>query len=299
MEPFVETWDLKSDIIWEEQFDKFKKFLKEENGRFPTDKEGDERWIYRWVNKQKIIHESGKLKEEYTHRLNTLFPDWLLSGKERLWKTQYYKLDAFLKKNKKIPRQNSNDIIEAKAGRWFVFQKKEYASPKLTVWQKEMTDELISTYGLEDEFENIASGNAYVSVDFEYSGKENWIEAREYEKIACIAEYSASSILKNFKNIKNTSLVYKKVDGVPFVNYQYLLEAKKMYDSITGYLNRAYSDGIDFDDLSKKTRKRKVGLVSFFEKFTSSKEETKNLFVYTRISKMTFDIYTQLINIDI
>ncbi|MDD3476612.1 MAG: Helicase associated domain protein [Sulfurimonas sp.] len=296
LKPLVENWDLRNDVIWEENFKKFQAFL-EENKRFPTDKEGEERWIYRWVNKQKVTFESGNLKSEYTQRLSAVYPDWLLTGKERLWKEQYLKSETFLKEKQKIPLTTSDDKTEASAGRWLLQQKKLYASSQLTTWQIEMVLSLVEEYNLEEEFATIKTSKTIDKISFKYSGVEDWIDARDYEKRAGIVKFSISKILQACKNNGiDIDLISKKDGNIIYVNYQYGLEAKAAHDEIISYLQDMQQKGVDYNLLAKELNASVGTIYRFFTRTLYSGCKSKNVLIYLSMSKLALSIYNHLKN---
>lgn len=295
LSPYIDSWDHKGDIVWEEQFTKFKDFIKN-NDCFPTDREGDERWIYRWVNKQKVAFEAGALRDEYIIRLNEVYPDWSLTGKERLWKEQCLKLESFLEEFKRVPSPNSKNKNEARVGNWFSKQKKLYFSSGLSLWQKEMIDELAEKHELQKEFVAMrVNAKEREPIRFDYTGNENWIESEKYERITSIMRYGTSNALKGCKKDGvDMTYVSKKIENKIYVNYQYILEAKSAHDKIIGYLREMDQKGIDYGKMAKELNKSFGSIHRYFNGERASKNETKDLLRFLSIPKFTMSIYKYL-----
>lgn len=293
LKPYVKSWDLANDKIWEEQFEKFKNFVLK-NQKFPMD-QGDEQYIYRWVNKQKTIFEAGKLKQEYVDRLDGVYKDWSLTGKERLWKAQYALLEKFLEEFKKTPFVHSEDQQEVRTAIWFANQRKLYARSSLNSWQMEMLQQLTKKYHLENFFAPLKKSNRdSVIIDFKYSGKERWITARDYEEMCSLAKFGTSNLLKKCRNDGiDMSKISKTVGKEFFINIEYVLEAKATYDQMIEYIKNKHSKGLDHSELAKGLGKKYTDIRRYFERLFTEKEN-KNLLSYLIISKFTAEVYEYL-----
>lgn len=293
LSPYVKSWDLASDTLWEEQFNKFKDFVLK-NKKFPMD-QGDEQWIYRWINKQKTIYEAGELKQEYADRLDGVYKDWSLTGKERLWKTQYALLEKFLEEFKKTPFIHSEDQKEVRIATWFAKQRRLYAGLSLNSWQVEMLQQLTKKHSLEKFFALIKkSCRESVIIDFKYSGKERWITAREYEEMCSLVKFGTSNLLKKCREDGvDMSKISKTVEKEIFINIEYVLEAKATYDEMIKFIKDKHDKGLDDSELAKAVGKRYSDIRRYFERLFIEKEN-KNLLSYLSISKFTAEVYEYL-----
>lgn len=293
LRPYVKSWDLAGDKIWEEQFNKFKNFILK-NKKFPMD-QGDEQYIYRWVNKQKTIYEAGELKQEYVDRLDGVYKDWSLTGKDRLWKAQYALLEKFLEEFKKTPFIHSDDQQEVRIATWFAKQRRLFAGSSLNSWQVEMLQQLTKKHSLEIFFTPLKkSCRESVLVDFKYSGKERWITARDYEEMCSLVKFGTSNLLKKCREDGvEMSKISKTVEKEIFINIEYILEVKAAYDEMIQFIKDKHGKGLDYSELAKAVGKRYSDISRYFERLFTEKEN-KNLLTYLSISKFTAEVYAYL-----
>ena len=146
--PFIKNWENKTEVLWKEQFQKYKDFMKNNNNKFPMDNK-KERGVYVWITNQKKKYFAKELDETKYTLLNDISDEWLLDGKERLWKDQNLKLLKFITDNNRLPVYSNNslkkDPDEHNVYLWYYKQQKAIDKNTLKDWQKDLFDKTIAT----------------------------------------------------------------------------------------------------------------------------------------------------------
>lgn len=147
LQQFVTNWENKTEILWKEQFQKYKDFMKNNNNKFPMDNK-KERGVYVWITNQKKKYFAKELDEQKCALLNEISDEWLLDGKERLWKDQNLKLLKFITDNNRLPVYSNNslkkDPDEHNVYLWYYKQQKAIDKNTLKDWQKDLFDKTIA-----------------------------------------------------------------------------------------------------------------------------------------------------------
>ena len=145
--PFIKNWENKTEVLWKEQFQKYKDFMKNNNNKFPMDNK-KERGVYVWITNQKKKYFAKELDEQKCALLNEISDEWLLDGKERLWKDQNLKLLKFITDNNRLPVYSNNslkkDPDEHNVYLWYYKQQKAIDKNTLKDWQKDLFDKTIA-----------------------------------------------------------------------------------------------------------------------------------------------------------
>ena len=145
--PFIKNWENKTEVLWKEQFQKYKDFMKNNNNKFPMDNK-KERGVYVWITNQKKKYFAKELDETKYTLLNDISDEWLLDGKERLWKDQNLKLLKFITDNNRLPVYSNNslkkDPDEHNVYLWYYKQQKAIDKNTLKDWQKDLFDKTIA-----------------------------------------------------------------------------------------------------------------------------------------------------------
>lgn len=148
LKPFVKHWENKTEILWKEQFQKYKDFMIKNNNKFPMDNIA-ERNIYVWITNQKKKFFANELDETKFTLLNSISDEWLLDGKERLWKEQNLKLLKFITNNNRLPAYSNNNskkgFEEHNIYLWYFRQQKAININLLKDWQKDLFEKTITT----------------------------------------------------------------------------------------------------------------------------------------------------------
>ncbi|WP_418181377.1 DEAD/DEAH box helicase family protein (plasmid) [Aliarcobacter lanthieri] len=148
LKPFVTNWENKTEILWKEQFQKYKEFMIKNNNKFPMDNK-EERTVYVWITNQKKKFFANELDSLKYNLLNDISDEWLLTGKERLWKEQNSKLLKFIIENNRLPVYSINstkkDLEEHNVYLWYFKQQKSMGENLLKDWQKELFEKTLST----------------------------------------------------------------------------------------------------------------------------------------------------------
>ena len=134
-------------MLWKEQFQKYKDFMKNNNNKFPMDNK-KERGVYVWITNQKKKYFAKELDEQKCALLNEISDEWILDGKERLWKDQNLKLLKFITDNNRLPVYSNNslkkDPDEHNVYLWYYKQQKAIDKNTLKDWQKDLFDKTIA-----------------------------------------------------------------------------------------------------------------------------------------------------------
>ena len=145
--PFIKNWENKTEVLWKEQFQKYKDFMKNNNNKFPMDNK-KERGVYVWITNQKKKYFAKELDEQKCALLNEISDEWILDGKERLWKDQNLKLLKFITDNNRLPVYSNNslkkDPDEHNVYLWYYKQQKAIDKNTLKDWQKDLFDKTIA-----------------------------------------------------------------------------------------------------------------------------------------------------------
>jgi superfamily II DNA or RNA helicase len=145
--PLIKNWENKTEVLWKEQFQKYKDFMKNNNNKFPMDNK-KERGVYVWITNQKKKYFAKELDEQKCALLNEISDEWILDGKERLWKDQNLKLLKFITDNNRLPVYSNNslkkDPDEHNVYLWYYKQQKAIDKNTLKDWQKDLFDKTIA-----------------------------------------------------------------------------------------------------------------------------------------------------------
>lgn len=145
--PLIKNWENKTEVLWKEQFQKYKDFMKNNNNKFPMDNK-KERGVYVWITNQKKKYFAKELDEQKCALLNEISDEWILDGKERLWKDQNLKLLKFITDNNRLPVYSNNslkkDPDEHNIYLWYYKQQKAINKKTLKKWQEKLFSETMS-----------------------------------------------------------------------------------------------------------------------------------------------------------